>query len=45
MSMEKNYDIIRAPVITEKATLLSESSQVVFQSFQPPRRVRNGITK
>ena len=30
MSMEKNYDIIRAPAITEKATLLSESNQVVF---------------
>ena len=30
MSMEKNYDIIRAPAITEKTTLLSESNQVVF---------------
>ena len=30
MSMEKNYDIIRAPAITEKATLLSEANQVVF---------------
>ena len=30
MSMEKNYDIIRAPSITEKATLLSEANQVVF---------------
>jgi large subunit ribosomal protein L23 len=28
--MEKNYDIIRAPSITEKATLLSEANQVVF---------------
>ena len=30
MSMEKNYDIIRSPAITEKATLLSEENQVVF---------------
>jgi large subunit ribosomal protein L23 len=30
MSMEKNYDIIRSPSITEKATLLSEANQVVF---------------
>ena len=30
MSLEKNYDIIRAPSITEKATLLSEANQVVF---------------
>ncbi|MGI9514718.1 MAG: 50S ribosomal protein L23 [Anderseniella sp.] len=30
MSTEKNYDIIRAPAITEKATLLSEANQVVF---------------
>ena len=30
MSMEKNYNIIRAPSITEKTTLLSEANQVVF---------------
>ena len=30
MSMEKNYNIIRSPPITEKATLLSEANQVVF---------------
>ncbi len=30
MSMEKNYDIIRSPSITEKATLQSEANQVVF---------------
>ncbi len=30
MSMEKNYNIIRAPAITEKTTLLSEANQVVF---------------
>ncbi|MGB7206182.1 MAG: 50S ribosomal protein L23 [Anderseniella sp.] len=30
MSMEKNYDILRSPAITEKATLLSEANQVVF---------------
>lgn len=30
MSMEKNYNIIRAPAITEKATMLSEANQVVF---------------
>jgi large subunit ribosomal protein L23 len=27
----KHYDIIRAPVITEKATLLSERNKVVFR--------------
>ncbi len=26
----KAYDVIRSPVITEKATLASESSQVIF---------------
>ena len=31
LSRETMFDIIRAPVITEKATLLSEKSQVVFQ--------------
>ena len=30
MSMEKNYDIIRSPAITEKATMVSEHNQVVF---------------
>ena len=30
MQMLKAYDIIRSPVITEKATLLSEANQVVF---------------
>lgn len=28
---ERHYDTILAPVITEKATLLSESNKVVFQ--------------
>jgi large subunit ribosomal protein L23 len=27
----KHYDIIRSPVITEKATLLTEQNKVVFQ--------------
>jgi len=31
LSREAMYDIIRAPVITEKATILSESNQVVFR--------------
>ncbi|CAI9120119.1 50S ribosomal protein L23 [Brytella acorum] len=31
MSREAMFDIIRAPVITEKATLLSERNQVVFK--------------
>ncbi len=30
MSMEKHYDIIRSPVITEKSTLVSEHNQVMF---------------
>ena len=30
MSMEKNYNIIHSPAVTEKATLLSEANQVVF---------------
>ena len=34
----KAYDIIRSPVITEKATLASESSQVIFN-------VARGATK
>ena len=33
-----NYDVILSPVITEKATRLSESNQVVF-------RVTHGATK
>ena len=31
MSAEKNYDIIRSPVITEKSTMVSEHNQVVFK--------------
>jgi len=31
MSKLKAYDIIRAPVITEKATLASEANQVIFK--------------
>lgn len=31
MSALKHYDVILAPVITEKATLLSEQNQVVFR--------------
>ncbi|MBS1053107.1 MULTISPECIES: 50S ribosomal protein L23 [Gluconobacter] len=31
MSQETLYDVIRAPLITEKATLLSERNQVVFK--------------
>ncbi len=31
MSKEKYFDVIRQPVITEKATLASESNQVVFK--------------
>lgn len=31
LSREAMYDIIRAPVITEKATMLSERNQVVFR--------------
>jgi large subunit ribosomal protein L23 len=34
----KHYDVILSPVITEKATLLSEKSQVVF-------KVAGGATK
>ena len=30
MSKYTNYDIIRSPVVTEKSTLASEHSQVVF---------------
>ena len=30
MSDLKHYDIIRSPVITEKATMVSENNQVVF---------------
>ncbi len=31
LSREAMYEIIRAPVITEKATMLSEKGQVVFR--------------
>ena len=31
MSSEKHYDVIRQPVITEKATLASENNQVIFK--------------
>ncbi|MCQ8241072.1 50S ribosomal protein L23 [Rhizosaccharibacter radicis] len=31
MSREAMFDIVRAPVITEKATALSEKNQVVFR--------------
>ncbi len=31
MSNAKHYDIIRAPVITEKATIAAEHNQVVFK--------------
>ena len=31
MSTEHYYDVIRAPVITEKATLASENNQIVFR--------------
>jgi len=31
LSREAMYEIIRSPVITEKATLLSEKNQVVFR--------------
>ena len=31
MSIEQYYDVIRAPVITEKATLASENNQIVFR--------------
>ncbi len=30
MSKYSNYDVIRAPVVTEKSTNASEHSQVVF---------------
>ena len=31
MSMQHYYDVIRAPVITEKATIASENNQIVFR--------------
>ncbi len=31
MSLLKSYDVILRPMITEKATLLAESNQVVFK--------------
>jgi large subunit ribosomal protein L23 len=31
MASERHYDVILAPVITEKATLLSEQNKVVFR--------------
>ena len=31
MSTEQYYDVIRAPVITEKSTIASENNQIVFR--------------
>ena len=31
MRAEQYYDVIRAPVITEKATIASENNQIVFR--------------
>ena len=31
MSTQQYYDVIRAPVITEKATIASENNQLVFR--------------
>ena len=31
MSTQSYYDVIRAPIITEKATLASENNQIVFR--------------
>ena len=31
MSTEQYYDVIREPVITEKATIASENNQIVFR--------------
>jgi large subunit ribosomal protein L23 len=31
LSREAMYDIVKAPVVTEKATMLSEKNQVVFR--------------
>jgi large subunit ribosomal protein L23 len=31
ISAERMYDVVRAPLITEKATLLSEKNQFVFK--------------
>ena len=31
MSTQQYYDIIRAPIITEKATIASENNQIVFR--------------
>lgn len=38
LSMERLYQVVRAPVVTEKSTLLSERNQFVF-------RVANDATK
>ncbi len=31
MSRQQYYDVIRAPIITEKATIASENNQIVFR--------------
>ena len=31
MSTQQYYDVIRAPIITEKATIASEDNQIVFR--------------
>jgi large subunit ribosomal protein L23 len=39
LSREAMYDIVRAPVITEKATLLTERNQVVFRVAQDANKL------
>ena len=39
--MKSNYDIIRRPIITEKATLASEVGGVVFEVSMGSNKARN----
>ena len=39
MMMINNYDILRSPVITEKATMASENNQVIFNVAKNANKV------
>jgi len=41
ISDERAYDIIKAPIVTEKATLLSQYRQFVFETAKDANKVEN----
>jgi large subunit ribosomal protein L23 len=39
LSLERAYDIIRAPIVTEKATLVSQYRQFVFETASDTNKI------